>query len=217
MTSSSVEENLGQQTSGAVCSRGAANLSATTISHNHGNPYGSFAVFGSDMTLTNSTISGNDGIGVLANVTNKVYVFNSTITLNGGIGIYGQGASCKFEVQSSIIAKNATNFGLDGQPGADVYLKRCANYDTSGIVVDHDVIIHSNIAFPGATTIITSDPRLAPLASRGGPVKTHSLSANSPAIDAGNNLLGLANDARGAGFARCGARYRHRRLRATTQ
>ena len=202
MTSSSVEQNLGQQVSGTVCARGTTNLSATTISNNHGNPYGSFAVFGSSMTLTNSTISGNDGMGVLAAVSNNVYVFNSTITLNGGIGIYGQGALCKFEVQSSIIANNLTYFPLADQTGADVYLKRCANYDTSGIVVDHDVIIHSNIAFPNATAIITRDPHLSPLAFRGGPVKTHALSTNSPAVDAGNNLLGQANDGRGSGFVR---------------
>ncbi|MEO8958076.1 MAG: choice-of-anchor Q domain-containing protein [Rudaea sp.] len=202
MTSSSAEENYGQQASGTVCSRLVTNLSATTISDNRGYPYGSFAVFGGDISLTNSTISGNVGIGVLAAVSNPVNVFNSTITLNGGIGIYGTGSYCKFEVQSSIVANNSTNFGLGDQPGADVYLKFCANYDTSGITVDHDVIIHSNTAFPNATAIITRDPHLSPLAFRGGPVKTHALSANSPAVDAGNNLLGQANDARGAGFAR---------------
>ncbi len=49
---------------------------------------------------------------------------------------------------------------------------------------------------------ISSDPHLAPLSFNGGPTLTHLLMADSPAIDAGNNLLGLSTDQRGGDFAR---------------
>lgn len=49
---------------------------------------------------------------------------------------------------------------------------------------------------------LTSDPRLAPLANHGGPVRTHALLTNSPAINAGSNPNGLEFDARGPGYAR---------------
>jgi hypothetical protein len=47
-----------------------------------------------------------------------------------------------------------------------------------------------------------ADPHLAPLADNGGPTATHAIAADSPAIDAGNNVAGLDTDQRGSGFAR---------------
>lgn len=205
MTSTSVEGNYGQQPSSTICAGTTIDLNATTVSGNLCNPFGSYAVnapsSNSTVTLTNSTISGNlcNGVGVDRSV---VKIFNSTIAFNGGKGVVG--AFCYFEANSSIISNNNTYFPPSNLTGADVYLNFCTTQDpnSNSTFVDNDVIVHSNVVFPGATTIISSDPRLAPLASHGGPVKTHALSPNSPAVDAGNNLTGQANDARGAGFVR---------------
>ena len=43
---------------------------------------------------------------------------------------------------------------------------------------------------------------LLPLADNGGRTMTHALADGSPAIDAGDNPLGLATDQRGDGFVR---------------
>jgi hypothetical protein len=48
------------------------------------------------------------------------------------------------------------------------------------------------------------DPRLAPLASNGGPTKTHALLAGSPAIDRGDNSGAPAADQRGVARPRDG-------------
>ena len=51
-------------------------------------------------------------------------------------------------------------------------------------------------------TLIGFDALLGPLAYNGGPTRTHSLLAGSPAIDAGNNVANEENDQRGPGFPR---------------
>ena len=54
-----------------------------------------------------------------------------------------------------------------------------------------------------ATTALAGrDPRLAPLAMNGGPTPCHMPFADSPVIDGGTNLLGLAWDQRGEGHPR---------------
>ena len=57
------------------------------------------------------------------------------------------------------------------------------------------------------TDTLHADPLLLALADNGGPTRTHALARGSPAIDAGNNLLALANDQRGAGFPRAVGRH----------
>ena len=50
--------------------------------------------------------------------------------------------------------------------------------------------------------IFTNNPRLGPLTDNGGRTLTHLPLADSPAIDAGNNLPLFGNDQRGSGFPR---------------
>ena len=49
---------------------------------------------------------------------------------------------------------------------------------------------------------VRDDPRLAPLAFRGGPTRTHALGVGSPAINAGPTALAASVDQRGSGYAR---------------
>jgi hypothetical protein len=60
--------------------------------------------------------------------------------------------------------------------------------------------VDANIALPADT--LGADPLLAPLADNGGPTRTMGLYSGSPALNAGGNPDGYANDQRGAGFPR---------------
>ncbi len=65
----------------------------------------------------------------------------------------------------------------------------------------------TNVTYTGAgnltgTVAVPLDPMLDTLANNGGPTQTHKLLAGSPALNAGNNTAGLANDQRGVGFNR---------------
>ncbi|MBX7103986.1 MAG: hypothetical protein K1X57_07885 [Gemmataceae bacterium] len=172
----------------------------------------------SSLIVTNSTISGNSavsasvtgagvggGISLQNGSVGSFIVSNSTITGNvsgsqgGGIRIvYGETA-----INSSIVAGNSSPVGRD------IY---CLNYVNRGpvqVIGANNLIGDGNIGkstlAPGSMTGTTMNPldaKLAPLASNGGPTKTHALLAGSPAINAGSNPLGLVYDQRGTGFTR---------------
>ena len=58
------------------------------------------------------------------------------------------------------------------------------------------------IAIAGPGNSIGTDPMLGPLDFNGGTTRTHALLAGSPALDSGNNNVGLNTDQRGHGFPR---------------
>lgn len=60
----------------------------------------------------------------------------------------------------------------------------------------------NSITLAGTGNQLGVDPLLGPLAANGGPTQTRVPQLGSPAIDKGNNITGLANDQRGAGFPR---------------
>ena len=70
----------------------------------------------------------------------------------------------------------------------------------------HDsLVVASNVALlpPGVITV-TSDPKLGPLQSNGGPTPTHQLMIDSPAHNIGNNDAGSTLEQRGAEYPRTG-------------
>lgn len=151
--------------------------------------------------ISNSTISGNHahGAGAIAFDlrSTDVHIANSTIAFNtadnGAVGGV-RARACAVILQSSIIAKNS--------PGSDFYIVPDCGYQG---LPEHPVTGSNNIVVAGNTLpsgTSAEDPQLSPLAYHGGTVRTHALLGTSPAIDAGNNLLALATDARGAGFDR---------------
>ncbi|MFO1284835.1 MAG: IPTL-CTERM sorting domain-containing protein [Burkholderiales bacterium] len=85
--------------------------------------------------------------------------------------------------------------------------------DICAVGGSNNLIRRPGMAFP-PDTIVGRDPKLAPLANYGGtvtgaaghgttgPLKTHILYSNSPALDAGINLEGFPFDERGTGFPR---------------
>ncbi|HEY2396176.1 MAG TPA: choice-of-anchor Q domain-containing protein [Rudaea sp.] len=141
--------------------------------------------------ISNSTISGNataggfnyfySGFGSGGCIYEPATIRNSTIAFNEGgyesLAIFAPKAT----LESSIFASNT---------GGDLVIQYTAQ--VSG---HNNLVMATRSSVPADT--ITSDPMLLPLADNGGPTQTHALASGSPAIDAGNNLAGLATDQRG--------------------
>ena len=177
---------------GGLQAFGYVSIGYSTISGNYAQFFGGVAIDGAVAgVITNSTISGNrahriSGVYTQAPLT----VSNSTIAFN--LSEYGSAAlfsQVDIEIQSTIISGNETvagGVGPDDLAGAD------------GIVVTgaNNLIVASQIPVPPDT--ITACPHLMPLDYNGGVMPTHALSADSVAIDHGNNALYLDTDQRGA-------------------
>jgi autotransporter-associated beta strand protein len=158
------------------------------------------------VTITNSTLSGNSTTGPNADggaidddhgaltVNNSTIVGNSAQNGAGG-GISGNAGA--IVLRSSILAGNTDigGFTPDLQPSASVTVRNSLIGNNAGAGL--------SAGFPDAngnligTSAIPIDPRLGPLADNGGPTQTRALQNDSPAIDAGSNLLNLATDERG--------------------
>ncbi len=125
-----------------------------------------------DMTVLNTTISGNNKNGV-GGVSGSISIAYSTIAENGGIGLNAfTGGSVVSNVANTIIAKNtvadcAISSGPSGSP-----------LPTSGTNMDTD----GTCGFP--ETFAPADILLDVLADNGGPTLTHALLPGSPAIEA---------------------------------
>jgi hypothetical protein len=138
--------------------------------------------------------------------TNHLAVYNSTISANAGNGITCSG--CGLLLIASTVAFNG-NIGVAVSSPGDVFLANSilANSPSdlfigAGASISagshYDLVIKGNVV-PGDA--LRDDPRLAPLAFRGGPTRTHALSVGSPAIDAGV-AVAFTVDQRGSGYAR---------------
>jgi hypothetical protein len=148
--------------------------------------------------IVNSTISGNqarEGGGFFIDGSH-IRFSNSTIAFNTatfrGAGVSADSYTYVVQLQSTIIAGNLTN-------GA-----------ANNVWTYPKVVSGTNNLIPNAPGLpeqmppdtIVLDPLLLPLAENGGPTPTHALGAGSPAIDTGNNALGLVFDQRGPNYLR---------------
>ena len=184
------------------------------------------------VTLSNSTLSGNragssgNGGGLLLqDAGGSVAVENVTAANNSaadsGGGLFLQHANGSVQLVNSTLAGNSATTGGGLALGASATLTQLgsdivANNTASGsgadlsnagtILVANDDLVENG--FSGAApssqagNIVGSDPLLGPLQNNGGPTQTMLPQTGSPAIDAGSNPNGLANDQRGAGYPR---------------
>ena len=185
---------------------------------------GALSLFGSPNSVTNSTFNRNSATSSAANaglggalwVRTYLDIANSTLFANvttgrgGGIFFNDLGITAIF---NSTIVAGSTSQSVSTPPDMDID----NNVDSSATVTGANNLIQkaNNIAVPMGT--LTAAPLLAPRADNGcatpagapltGPTfmvcpATLLPQAGSPAINAGNNLRGLATDQRGAGFVR---------------
>jgi hypothetical protein len=155
-----------------VANGGSAAIENSTISKNSANSYGygggvfNFSFYGnSNLTITNSTISGNnaDRGGGVSNVS-FFYENHSSLIIKNSL-ISGNKASQGAEIDSSS-SVSADNFNLFGANG---------NAGVTGFV-------------PGLTDIVPAKGVkvkniVAPLKNNGGPTQTHALAPGSPALN----------------------------------
>ena len=206
VTYSSIRNNSAAANVGGVdVANGPVVINKSTLNGNQADLYGAGGSFssGHPVTISDSTISGNRtarspaGFG-LDGRSSTVRVVNSTITDNIAAAPFFEFASGGIEqdgtvdYESTIIANNFV-----GTTPQDLR----AQVDFGARVTGANNLIEaSNAPLPADT--IGDDPMLAPLAGNGGRTLTHALLAGSPAIDAGNNGGGFADDQRGPGFPR---------------
>lgn len=156
-----------------------------------------------DVSIVNSTISGNisyngagGGIYVDYLADFHLEINNSTIAFNkawqgAGGGIY---ANNHLTLSSTIVSDNHAGYApSDDLGGSATFYAYYSLIESPG---------SANIAGNLYTTILGEDPLLSPLADNGGSTWTHALQAGSPAINAGDNSLGLSYDQRGFNFHR---------------
>jgi hypothetical protein len=181
---------------GGVFASGYLRFNDTTVSGNEADSGGGIYVgYLSQFiapNLANTTISGNHARGAAGGIFagRSIRLSNSTLTGNTAVFDFGAGVylvAGDAELHSTIVANNSSE---DGLRAADI-----AGHAGATITGSHNLVIASTLALPGDT--IAGDPMLEPLADNGGGVETHALQAGSPAIDAGENPLGLYDDERG--------------------
>lgn len=183
-------------TAGGVYASGAATLTRCTIDSNAASKYGGGIQSSHDITIDQSTISGNG-----ANVGGGVYakgaatIRNSTVAFNYAGASHGSGIDSPNNISatSTIIAKN-TN-----QDGNNLDVVLAATKTISG---PSNLIMSTTATAATGVIVSTADPLLAPLGGHGGPTRTHALLTGSSAIDAGKNSQAFATDQRGTGFLR---------------
>ncbi|MBX7104674.1 MAG: right-handed parallel beta-helix repeat-containing protein [Gemmataceae bacterium] len=208
-------------------------IQRSTVSGNQAGEDGGgiYFVFGGNLSLTDSTLSGNKsnitaagagGAGVYLFGTRAV-VRNSTITGNQANSGAAPSPGGGFVVRnnSALALQNSTVVFNSGTAGGGIEIDGSAvrmestivagnsggaNADIAGSLVGLNSLIQNTTGLTllaGSGSNVTGvDPLLNSLANNGGPTPTHALKAGSPALNVGSNPAGLSFDQRGAGFAR---------------
>jgi hypothetical protein len=145
---------------------------------------------GGVMTITNSTLSGNEAHrygGGLVNYSD-VTIVNTTVTGNQGGGVQSN------DRLQSVVARLRRSI-VSGNAGNEVHLYTDAGYNNTLIANKHNVFGRNGnagtIGFnPGSTDIVPTGSLasiLNSLGANGGPTWTHALPSGSPAIDRAPN------------------------------
>ena len=185
---------------GGLFIAGGGRIERSTIADNLAYRYGGGLANEADITIINSTISGNvaredTGGGLRIRRFTSLTLENSTVANNTagtqGGGIFFADQAYASTMHSSIVADNFAPASTDMGSGESL------------IVSGSNNLVESRgplLTLPADT--LTSDPMLLPLANNGGPTRTHAFSSASPALDRGINPLNLTTDQRGPGFTR---------------
>jgi len=199
LTDSTVVSN-GAGYGGGIDNGGILTLTNSTVS---GNDAVTHAFYGSgggiwnsgDMTLTNSTVSGNQA----------GYYYSPYLATGRGGGVLNSGAGTARMINGTVTGNRAyesgggiSNFNalsLTGTIVADNVVDNCGGSVDS---LGYNLADDTSCGFTQLTDLVVADAMLGPLQDNGGPTETHDLLPGSPAIDAGSaNCPPPATDQRG--------------------
>jgi beta-glucanase (GH16 family) len=183
----------------------AVRIENSTVSGNvAGNVGGGIRMLG-NVTIVNSTLSGNTSSawfgGALFHTDGVASLVNSTVTANVApvaanaalfVGTF-TAANATLNITNSIVAENRD---LDGNPGTGCFLAPFG----SGVVTlasGGTNVFNGTTCAPVASDQVVASAALGPLAANGGPTLTHALNSGSPALDAANPASCPARDQRG--------------------
>ncbi|MFZ2235264.1 MAG: right-handed parallel beta-helix repeat-containing protein [Dokdonella sp.] len=185
---------------GGLFIAGGGRIERSTIADNLAYRYGGGLANEDDITIVNSTISGNvarqdTGGGLRIRRFTSLTLDNSTVANNtagsAGGGVFFADQAYASTMRSSIVAGNFAPTSADMGSGESLVVSGGNNLvEARGPL----------LTLPADT--LSSDPMLQLLADNGGPTRTHALDSASPALDHGSNPLNLTTDQRGPGFTR---------------
>ena len=161
----------------AIWTLGPLRLENSTITDNHG--LGA-PIHGFDITLVNSTVSGNSGFGSASAISvgsgGHLVLDNSTVAHNDGAPsiawMSSPGSAPLVTLRNSIIASDAAS------------TRNCGDWLQFAY---EGMNISSDGSCGASPALYVGDPLLLGLASNGGPTRTEGFSYQSPALDAGVN------------------------------
>ena len=179
----------GRSLTGAIETRGQLRIEHGTIAGNRAvagpedrdGTGGGIQHVAGDLTLVNSTVSGNvaeelgGGIGSPLS-SGSITLIGSTVTGNtaleeaGGLGVFTEATTVT--LRNSIVAGNTSPVAKD-----------CGIDDRTTLVYFGTNLLGGADCPPGPGDIVAADPVLGPLADNGGPTRTHALLPGSPAIE----------------------------------
>lgn len=218
LTATTVSGNVTGIDGGGILNLGTLTVTNSTLTANDASGNGGGVLNGSSasLTLTASTVTsnetlgvGSDGGGIFNANTALLTVTNSTITSNiandAGGGIFNDTGATAAATNTTISHNTGTNGNGDGifNSGTitltnSIVANNVGNNCSGAITTGGNNLDNANTCgFLGAGDITNQDPLLGALASNGGATQTRALSTGSPAIDTGNNATCPPADQRG--------------------
>lgn len=207
ITNSTINNNSASTAAGCYNGSGILNVIGSTINNNVaqgsgsgvGGNGGAINTGSNELNVINSTLHNNTAYGGGGGIYNnspdaKINISNSTLTQNfavaNGGGAVNNNNGGTVKLVNSVIAENGS------QLGADLL--------GSFVSLGHNLL--GNISGSSGFTLGTNNPNgdlvgasfapvfamLGPLQNNGGPTQTRALLPGSPAIDAGDNCVGMA-------------------------
>jgi hypothetical protein len=160
--------------------------------------YGS-AIAGDQLEISGSTVYGNHTSaqvivsGVVSGVPNLATITNTTITNNDGIGIFSTGNVG----QPAPMSLNGVSITNNTTAGVQAYFNGHVEYRNSIVIPAPVALDGASTVTDLGGNITSGDPLLGPLQNNGGPTMTRLPLAGSPAIDGGIAAICAAVDQRG--------------------
>lgn len=204
LTDSTVSDNrTANQNGGGIYGffNSTINVTRSTISGNVGGEVAGGLRSLGDVTIVNSTFSGNTSTewhgGGIFHTDGQLTVTNSTFT--GNVAPAGTASGILVATFGAPASMTLTNSVMEGFGGA--FACAIEGGVTATITSGGSNVISDGSCNPNATTDQPNTAaQLGPLADNGGPTLTHALTAGSPAIGAADPAAAPATDQRG--FAR---------------